>query len=104
LIFLFGKRLLHGVFANVEFASERFSESGQLLVASDPIHSLFGLQKAEGEPPGSLLGVMPALDVADVFAYEAVQILDCIGRFEAPTDLLEYPEAVKRERLLQPLL
>ena len=41
---------------------------------------------------------MPAFDVADVFLNQAVEVLDRVGRLEAPSDLLEDAEAVKRER------
>ena len=42
--------------------------------------------------------MVPSLDVADIFAHEAVEILDRVDGLEAPSDLLEDAEAVKRER------
>ena len=41
-------------------------------MTGDLIHSLLRFQEAEGEPPGPLLGVVLALDVADVFRNYAV--------------------------------
>jgi hypothetical protein len=79
LIFLLRRRLLHGVFVDVEFVLESISEPGQVLVTSNPIHSLFGLQQTESEPPRPLFGMVPALDVADVLTDETVEIPDRIG-------------------------
>ena len=96
--FLLGKRLLRGFFVDVEFASGGISEFRKILVAGDPIHPLLGFKQAKSEPSCSLVGVMPAFDVADVFLNQAVEVLDRVGRLEAPSDLLEDAEAVKRER------
>lgn len=70
----------------------------------DPIHSLLRFQQAEGEPSSPLFGVMPAFDVTDVLLNKAVQILDCIGRFQAPSHLLEDPETMERQRLFEAFL
>jgi len=98
LIFLLGKRLLHGLFVDVEFALECVSKFWKILVASDPVHSLLRLQQAKSEPSCSLLAVVPALDVADVVFNQAVQILDRIGRLEAPSYLLEDAKPMERQR------
>ena len=45
-------------------------------MASDPIHPLLGFKQANSEPSCSLVGVMPAFDVADVFLNQAFEVLD----------------------------
>ena len=88
----------------IEFALECRTELRKVLVPFDSIHPLFGLQQAESEPSGSLLGVVPPLDVADVFFHKAIQVLDRIGRLEAPTHLLKDAKPMEREGLFETFL
>ena len=50
-----------------------------------------------------LWGVVPAFHVAGVVFYLLVEVLDTVGRLQAPSQLLEQAESMERERLLQPL-
>ena len=102
--FLLGKRLLLGIFFEIKFALQGVPELRKLLVAVNPVHPLFGFQKAEREPPGPLFGVVPPLYPPDVVFNQAVQVLNRVGAFERPAHLLEDPKAMEREGLLQALL
>jgi len=48
-----------------------------------------------------LWGVVPAFHVAGVVLHLSVEVLDTVGRFKAPPQLLEEPKSMERERFLQ---
>ena len=48
-----------------------------------------------------LWGVVPAFHVAGVVLHLSVEVLDTVGRFQAPPQLLEEPKSMERERFLQ---
>lgn len=86
----------------------RFLQCGfelwEIIVAGQTTESVFCFEERGGHPPVALKRVMPALYVANVVFDISHEALDAIGGLEAPAQLVEEPEPMERQGLLQALL